>query len=134
MVRPKAVELTSRELAIMHIFWQRAEATAEEAREALAESGEPLAYATVANVIRGLTDKGALIQLNDDRPFRFAAQRSFEDVSKNLVGDLIRRVFAGSRQAMLVQMFSQRKLTAEERSFLIGLLQTEIKTEESRHE
>lgn len=118
----------------MHIFWQRAEATAEEAREALAESGEPLAYATVANVIRGLTDKGALIQLNDDRPFRFAAQRSFEDVSKNLVGDLIRRVFAGSRQAMLVQMFSQRKLTAEERSFLIGLLQTEIKTEESRHE
>jgi predicted transcriptional regulator len=127
MVRPKAVELTARELAIMHVYWQRADATAEEVREALASTGEKLAYATVANVIRVLTDKGALTQLNDDRPFRFAAQRSFEDVSKNLVGDLIRRVFAGSREALLVQMFSQRKLTAEERSFLVGLLQSEAK-------
>ena len=134
MVRPKAAELTARELAIMHIFWQREDATAEEAREALESSGETLAYATVANVIRALTEKGVLTQLNEERPFRFAANRSFEDVSKNIVGDLIRRVFAGSREAMLVQMFSHRKLTSAERSFLSGLLQADAPAEGQHHE
>ena len=122
MARPKSKELTERELAVMQLFWQCEEATAEEARAELEQAGEALAYVTVANVVRGLADKGVLCQVNSDRPFRYRAAKSFEEVSSNLVGDLISRLFAGSRQAMLVQLISGKRLTDQEREFLEGVL------------
>lgn len=122
MGRPKAKELTERELAVMQHFWRCEEATAEETRAALETSGESLAYTTVANVVRGLADKGVLEQINTERPFRYRASKSFEEVSSNLVGDLISRLFDGSRQAMLVQLFSKKRLTEQERQFLQDVL------------
>lgn len=122
MVRPKAKELTQRELAVMRHYWRCEEATAEEARLALEEAGEALAYATVANVVRGLADKGVLELANSERPFRYRAVKSFEEVSSSLVGDLISRLFDGSRQAMLVQLFSQKGLSEQEREFLQEVL------------
>ena len=122
MVRPKSNELTARELAVMQVFWKEKDAAADEIRELLAKSGEKLAYPTVANVVRGLAEKGFLKQINDERPFRYKAIRSFEDVSKRLVGDLLSRLFSGSREAMLVHLLGRRKLTANEKAFLTDLL------------
>lgn len=122
MVRPKSSELTSRELAVMQVFWKKDTATADQIRESLAKSGEKLAYPTVANVVRGLADKGFLKQINDERPFRYRSVRSFEDVSKRLVGDMLTRLFAGSRETMLVQLLGRRKLSASEKAFLTDLL------------
>ena len=122
MARPKATELTDRELAVMQVFWKRGEITAEQAQGRLAEAGEKLAYATVANVVRGLADKGFLKQTNTSRPYQYVADKKFEDVSKRLVGDLVTRLFSGSRQAMLVQLLDRQKLTPNEREFLQELL------------
>lgn len=122
MARPRARELTERELAIMHVFWDCADATAEEAREQLEVRGESLAYVTVANVIRGLEAKGVLRQLNKERPFRFRAAKTFEEVSQNLLSDLMSRLFSGSRQAMLVQLLARQRLSEDERAFLQTLL------------
>jgi predicted transcriptional regulator len=122
VARPKSKELTERELAVMRHFWDAEEATAEEARTALEESGETLAYATVANVVRGLADKGVLEQINPLRPFRYRAARTFAEVSTSLVGDLVSRLFSGSRQAMLVQLFSDQKLSPQERDYLEQVL------------
>ncbi len=123
MVRPKAIELTARELAVMKLFWKNGEGTAEQAQTHLADAGEKLAYTTVANVVRSLADKGFLRLTNSQRPFQYKAIRKFEDVSKRLVSDLITRLFEGSRQAMLVQLLDRHKLTASEREFLKELLQ-----------
>lgn len=125
MARPKATELTSRELAVMQVFWNQADASAEEAREHLLSSGEDLAYVTVANVVRGLADKGFLEQTNKVRPFRFKAARSFESVSKRLVGDLVTRLFHGSQEAMLVHLLDRRKLSSEEKAYLASVLERE---------
>jgi len=123
VVRPKSTELTARELAVIQIFWKQSAATAEEARGFLAEAGEDLAYVTVANVVRGLADKGFLKQTNRQRPFRYKAIRSFDDVAKRLVGDMVSRLFNGSREALLVQLLDRRKLTQNEREYLVDLLQ-----------
>jgi len=56
MARPKNPELTDRELAVMQVFWQTEEATAEQARQALLKAGEEVAYVTIANVVRGLLE------------------------------------------------------------------------------
>ncbi|SIO34868.1 Predicted transcriptional regulator [Singulisphaera sp. GP187] len=122
MGRPPAKDLTERELEVMHVFWRHGEATAAETRDRLAAAGLDRTYTTIANLIRGLADKGFLRQLNEERPFCYKAARSHEDVSGRLLGDLLQRVFRGSRAQLLKQLVEQRTLTAEERSLLERIL------------
>jgi predicted transcriptional regulator len=122
MARPRAKELTERELELMHVFWKVGEATAADIRDRLAESGRDLAYTTVATLIRILTEKEFLEQTNTERPFLYRPVRSFEDVSSSLLGDLIQRVFSGSREQLLLRLGQQRKLNAKERAALKSLL------------
>ena len=125
MVRPRAKELTERELEVMHVFWKVGETTIADVRDQLAASGRNLAHTTVATLVRILTDKGFLEQTNQDRPFWYRPVRSFEEVSRNLVGDLVERVFGGSREQLLLRLLEQRKLTAKERRVLESILREE---------
>jgi len=118
MGRPRARDLTERELEVMHVFWREGVGTAAETRERLAASGLDRTYTTIANLVRGLHDKGFLTQVNEERPFVYQAARSYEDVSGRLLGDLVERVFGGSRAQLLRRLVDQRKLTAEERAVL----------------
>lgn len=122
MARPPARDLTERELEVMHVFWNRGEATAAEARDLLAASGVDRAYTTVATLVRILHEKGYLRATNDERPFRYQAVRSYEEVSGRLLGDLIQRVFKGSREQLLLRLAEQRKLSARERALLEDIL------------
>ena len=119
MARPASKELTERELELMHVFWDTGEATATEARDKLAKKGIDRAYVTVANLVRLLVHKRYVQAVNDERPFRYRPLRSFDDVSRNLIGDLTKRLFGGSREMLLAQLLSGRKkLTAKERALL----------------
>jgi BlaI family penicillinase repressor len=122
MARPRAAELTERELEIMHVFWKQGESTAAEIRETLAKSGRDLAYTTVATLVRILADKEFVEQTNNERPFRYRPLRSFDDVSGRLLGDMVRRVFRGSREHLLIRLTENRKLTAKERALLEKIL------------
>ena len=124
MGRPAAKELTERELQVMHAFWNRGEkaATVWEVRDDLAASGLELAYTTVATLVRILTDKAFLIQTNDDRPFLYRPARSYEDVSRRLLGDVVDRVFRGSREMLLVRLIEQEGLSLNERARLRAIL------------
>jgi BlaI family transcriptional regulator, penicillinase repressor len=118
MARPPAKELTERELEIMHVAWQHGKLTAAEIREHLAAAGRELAYTTVATLVRILADKGFLKQTNRTRPFVYRPVRSFEDVSRRIVGDLVDRVFRGSHTELLVQLMETDRLTPKERAAL----------------
>jgi BlaI family transcriptional regulator, penicillinase repressor len=122
MVRPTAKELTQRELEVMHVFWKVGQSTVAEIRDQLAAAGRDLAYTTVATLVRILTEKGFLEQTNVERPFLYQPVRSFEEVSRNIVGDVVQRVFHGSREQLLVRLLEQRGLTAKERAALEAIL------------
>jgi predicted transcriptional regulator len=123
MARPPAKELTERELEVMHVYWRHGETTAADARDRLAAAGLDLAYVTVANLIRALADKGFLQQTNQERPFSYRPARSFDEVSHSLVGDLVRRVFGGSREDLLLNVLKRRRLTSKERALLRDILE-----------
>ncbi|QEG32851.1 BlaI/MecI/CopY family transcriptional regulator [Bythopirellula goksoeyrii] len=128
MGRPPKNELTERELEVMHVFWKRSDITASEARANLAKSGVDRAYVTVANLVRILVDKGFLKPTNEERPFRYRPMRTFEEVSQSLVGDLVQRVFQGSRKQLLVNLLgSEKKLTKQERTLLKEVLREQEK-------
>lgn len=125
MARPPAKELTERELEVMHVFWRHGESTVVRARDRLADEGRDLAYTTVATLVRILTEKGALRQTGAERPFGYKPARSFEEVSGNMLGDLLARVFGGSREQLLVRLLEQRKLTDQERAAVEAILREE---------
>ena len=122
MARPPAKELTERELEVMHVFWKDGESTIAEARDALAARGTDRAYTTVATLVRILHEKGFLAQTNAERPYRYRPVRSYEEVSGRLLGDLLDRVFRGSRAQLLVRLLEQRRLSTKERSLLTQIL------------
>ena len=122
MARPKAKELTERELEVMHVFWDRGESTAADVRDALEEQGRDLAYTTVATLVRILLDKEFLTQTNEDRPFKFVPARTYEEVSRSLLGDLVQKVFGGSRTQLLMRLFEEQKLSSQEKQRLKELL------------
>ncbi|WP_417383465.1 BlaI/MecI/CopY family transcriptional regulator [Gimesia sp.] len=120
MARPKAKELTARELEIMHVFWERSgtEATTEltvaEVRDALEQAGRELAYTTVATLVRILVEKSFLKQTNDGRPFLYCSIRTFDEVSGSMLGDMIQKVFGGSREKLLLRLLEERQLSPRE--------------------
>ena len=122
MPRPKAKELTERELEIMHVFWTAGELAAADVRDRLAAEGRDLAYTTVATLVRILLEKGFIEQTNDERPFRYKPVRSFAEVSRNLVRDLVDRVFGGSREQLLMHLVEDKRLTRKERELLEQVL------------
>lgn len=124
MGRPPAKELTERELQVMHAFWGRGEApaTVAEVRDDLAASGADLAYTTVATLVRILVDKHFLTQTTTDRPFLYRPARTYEEVSRRLLGDVIDRVFRGSRELLMVRLMEQDRLTALERERLRAIV------------
>lgn len=122
MSRPPAKELTDRELEVMHVFWSVGEATAQEVRDRLEDAGLDRNYTTVANLVRILLEKEFLEQTSTDRPFRYRPRRTFEEVSRGLLGELLDRVFHGSREQMLVRLIEQKKLSARERRLLEEIL------------
>jgi predicted transcriptional regulator len=122
MARPAAKELTERELEVMHVFWTAGQSTAAEIRDRLAAGGRDLAYTTVATLVRILTEKGFLEQTTTERPFQYRPVRSFEEVSHSILGDLVERLFHGSREQLLVRLLAERRLTAKERAVLEAIL------------
>ncbi len=127
MSRPPAKELTERELEVMHVFWNRGNSTVGEVRDALAEAGLDRAYTTVATLVRILADKGFLLQTNQERPFGYRPSRTYEDVSRKLLGELLDRVFRGSREQLLVRLMEQKTLTPKERAWLEDVLREKEK-------
>jgi predicted transcriptional regulator len=127
MARPPAKDLTERELEVMHVFWAGGEATAAEARERLAATGLDRTYTTIANLVRGLSEKGFLHPVNAGRPFVYRAVRSYEEVSSRLLGDVVTRVFRGSRAQLLCRLMAERKLSAEERALLERILEEKVR-------
>ena len=107
----------------MHVFWRHGEQTAAGVRDQLAASGRDLAYTTVATLVRILVDKGYLRQTNQQRPFAYRTQRSFRDVSRRIVADVVNRVFHGSRAELLLQLMEETELSDAERAILERLVQ-----------
>ncbi len=122
MGRRPARALTERELEVMHVYWSQGDATATEARDRLAQTGLDRSYVTIANLVRALHEKGFLEQTNAERPFVYRPARSFEDVSGRLLGDVVERVFRGSREQLLCRLLEERRLSTKERAMLEQIL------------
>ncbi len=113
MARHKTNGPTERELAILRILWDRGPSTVREVHDALHEAG-PTGYTTALKLMQIMTDKGLLVREGNERPHVYRPALSEERTQKQVVGDLLDKVFAGSAEKLVMRALSARKVSAGE--------------------
>jgi BlaI family transcriptional regulator, penicillinase repressor len=103
--------LTPLELEIMQLLWSQGPSTAAEVVPLM--SGEP-AYNTVQTMLQVLLRKGKVKRVAEGRAYRYKAAVSRERAAGSAISDLVKRMFGGSAEAMLLAMVDSGQVGAED--------------------
>ena len=103
--------LTPLELQIMQVLWTDGPSTAAEVVPQLAGG---LAYNTVQTMLQVLLRKGKVKRVAEGRAYRYRAAVTRERAAGSAIGDLLKRMFGGSAEAMLLAMVDSGQVAAED--------------------
>ncbi len=103
--------LTPLELEIMQVLWENGASTVT---EVIPKLKAELAYTTVQTMLMVLLRKGKVKRTQEGRAFRYRPVVSRERASGSAVEDLVRRMFGGSPEALLMAMVDTRQISAKE--------------------
>jgi len=104
---------TDAELAILRVLWDRGASTVRHVNEALSETRET-GYTTTLKLMQIMVEKGLLEREDDGRRHIYRPALSEERTQKQLVQDLLDRVFAGSAEKLVMRALSARKVSPNE--------------------
>jgi predicted transcriptional regulator len=114
MARKRTLGPTDRELAILSVLWERGPSTVREVHEALHQEDET-GYTTTLKLMQIMVEKGSLVREEDDgRRHIYRPALSEERTQKQLVQNLLDRVFAGSAEKLVMRALSARKVSPNE--------------------
>src|SRR5687768_7356515 len=112
MPRPKSLTMTDGELRLMHVLWEKGEATVGEVVEALKSRPKP-AYNTVLTLLRIMEKKGYVTHRKDGRAFVFLPKVGRADASRNALLTLVNRFFEGSPRLLMLNLLEDDQLSSE---------------------
>lgn len=116
MARKKSRHPTKLELEILKVLWEEAPRTVREVRGAMTAAGRELAHTSLITTLNVMFDKGFVKRTDakEGRGYAFAPKVSRADVSQNMVGDLVERVFEGSAPALMLSLLDNEQLDGED--------------------
>ncbi len=118
--------LSELQLAVMHVLWARGRATVAEVQEDL-QPTRPLAYSTVATVLRRLEEKGVVRHTADARTFVYEPAVRPEEVGQSLVGDLVQHVFSGSPSELVNHLLETQDVDRHELERIQTLIEQHLR-------
>jgi BlaI family transcriptional regulator, penicillinase repressor len=107
----KNTTLTPLELEIMQVLWQVGPCTVSEVQPKLQAD---LAYTTVQTMLNVLLRKKKVKRVQEGRAFRYRPAVTREGATGSALSDLVKRMFGGSGEALLMAMVDTRQISAEE--------------------
>jgi predicted transcriptional regulator len=113
MARKKTLGPTDRELGILGVLWDRGPSTVREVHEALHQDVET-GYTTTLKLMQIMVDKGLLVREDASRRHIYRPTVTEERTQKQLIGDLLDRVFAGSAEKLVLRALSAKKVPPAE--------------------
>ncbi|QSQ22668.1 BlaI/MecI/CopY family transcriptional regulator [Pyxidicoccus parkwayensis] len=117
---------TEVELAILGVLWKRGPSTVRDVHEALGrEDGKSAGYTTTLKQLQVMSAKGLVSRDESSRSHVYAASVAEARTKRQLVKDLLDRVFGGSSGALAVQALSLKPASKEELEELRRLLDTD---------
>jgi len=112
---------TASELEILHVLWARGPSTVREVHEALREQ-KSLGYTTVLKLLQIMTAKGTVRRNEDQRAHVYEACQPATETKRQLVDDVLKRVFEGSASELMIHALEGRRTSKKELEELRRLL------------
>ena len=121
MDRKQGIRLGDLQLRIMRVLWDLNAATVSEVQRQLGRL--PLAYTTVATMLRKMEERGLVDHLEEGRKFLYRPAVSLDAVTRSMTGDLVDRLFDGSLAEAVSHLLESREISHEELDRLEQLIQ-----------
>jgi BlaI family penicillinase repressor len=112
---------TASELEILQVLWDRGPSTVREVHEALSAKKD-LGYTTVLKFLQIMTAKGTVRRNEEQRAHVYEACQPATETKRQLVGDVLQRVFEGSASELMIHALEGRRTSKEELDELRRLL------------
>jgi BlaI family transcriptional regulator, penicillinase repressor len=112
---------TASELEILQVLWTRGPSTVREVHEALSEQ-KSLGYTTVLKLLQIMTVKGTVRRNEEQRAHVYEACQPATETKRQLVGDVLQRVFEGSASELMIHALAGRRTSKKELEELRRLL------------
>jgi BlaI family penicillinase repressor len=112
---------TASELEILRVLWARGPSTVREVHEALSEK-KSLGYTTVLKLLQIMTAKGTVLRDEGQRAHVYHACQPATETKRQLVGDVLQRVFEGSASELMIHALEGRRTSRKELDELRRLL------------
>ncbi len=107
----KKQTLTPLELEIMNLLWDHGPATVAELQPRMAHE---LAYTTIMTMLNVLLRKGKVKRVQDGRAFRYRPAVTRRRATGTALEDLVKRMFGGSDEALLMAFVETRGITSQD--------------------
>jgi BlaI family transcriptional regulator, penicillinase repressor len=102
--------LSTQQLEIMKVVWDRGDATVRDVYEAL-RSRRSVAYTTVMTMMKMMEARGQLKKRTDGRAYVYRAVEPQGRAIRRIVGDFLDRVFNGSAEPLLAHLVEERRIS-----------------------
>ena len=112
---------TTSELEILRVLWARGPSTVREVHETLSEKKD-LGYTTVLKLLQIMTAKGTVRRDEGRRAHVYEACQPATETKRQLVGDVLQRVFEGSASELMIHALEGRRTSKKELEELRRLL------------
>ena len=113
---------TDAELAILRVLWARGPSTVRQIAEVMAEAGRETGYTTVLKLLQIMTEKRLVVRDETARTHVYEAAYTQDQTQRQLVTDLLDRVFDGSAAQLVLQALAATKTSPEELAEIRKLL------------
>jgi BlaI family transcriptional regulator, penicillinase repressor len=125
MPRRRSPQPTEVELAILRVLWDRGPSTVREVHSVLQSSRErqDTGYSTTLKMMQVMSDKGLLKRDESRRPQLYRTTVAEEQTQRQMVDDLVRRVFGGSARKLVLRAVESEHVTPDELAEIRRLLE-----------
>lgn len=112
---------TDAELEILGVLWEHGRSTVRQVHDLL-KPVRGVGYTTVLKLMQIMFEKGLLERDESERSHVYRAKARQETMQRQLVKDLIVKVFGGSREKLVLEALSAKKASPEELAEIRRLL------------
>ena len=102
---------TNAEVAILRVLWSRGPSTVRDVARVMGREDE---YTTILKLLQNMTAKRLVRRDESDRSHVYAAARPEEQTQRQIVRDLVDRVFDGSAAKLVMQALASSQTSPKE--------------------
>jgi BlaI family penicillinase repressor len=121
MPRKRSPQPTDVELAILHVLWRLGPSTVREVYLAL-QSSRDTGYSTTLKMMQVMLEKGLLRRDDSQRPQVYTPSQPEEQTQRQMVNDLLQKVFGGSARKLVLRAVESERVSAQELAEIRKLL------------